>query len=252
MAMPHFASGQPAGRNVIVLPGARGSFLGVSVVEVSADRARELKLKEERGAEVTRVSEGSPAEKAGLRVNDVVLEYNGQRVEGTEQFVRLVRETPAGRKVDLTVSREGQTQTLSATIAARSERFPETQSLRIPEISNLPLNWGAPVLGIEAESLTPQLAAYFGVKDGVLVRSVNEGSAAGKAGIKAGDVITKVDGKDVSSPMEVARVLRSATGTAPVTVVREKREMELSVAVDAQRRPFRPRGDFVRFFDRGQ
>ena len=75
------------------------SFLGIGVKEILADRAKELKLKEEAGVEVTRVEEGSPAEQAGLKVGDAVLEYQGNRVEGAEQFVRLVRETPAGRQV---------------------------------------------------------------------------------------------------------------------------------------------------------
>ena len=95
------------------------SFLGVGVAEINADRAKALKLKEERGVEITRVEDDSPAAKAGLKVGDVVLEYNGQRLEGTEQFVRMVRETPEGRQARLVVSRDGSTQTLNATIAAR-------------------------------------------------------------------------------------------------------------------------------------
>src|SRR5687768_6464668 len=77
-------------------PGSR-TYLGVNVAEVDTDRARELKLKEERGVEIKKVEPGSPAEKAGLKEADVVLEYNGQRVEGTESFMRMVRETPSGR-----------------------------------------------------------------------------------------------------------------------------------------------------------
>ena len=78
-----------------------GTYLGVNLCEVPSDRARELKLKEAYGVEITRVEEGSPAEKAGLKSGDVVLEYNGQRVEGMEQFGRLVRETPPAREVKL-------------------------------------------------------------------------------------------------------------------------------------------------------
>src|SRR5579864_4276068 len=76
-----------------------GSYLGVNLAEIDSARAKELKLKEPSGVEITRVEEASPAEKAGLKPNDVVLEYNGQRVEGMEQFGRLVRETPGGREV---------------------------------------------------------------------------------------------------------------------------------------------------------
>src|SRR5690349_21240956 len=72
------------------------SYLGIAVVEIDADRAKALHLKEERGVEVTCLDPGSPAEKAGLKPGDVVLEYNGEHVQGGEQFIRLVRETPAG------------------------------------------------------------------------------------------------------------------------------------------------------------
>ena len=95
------------------------SYLGVGVVEMTSDRAKELHLKEERGVEVRCVDADSPAAKAGLKEADVVLEYNGQRVEGGEQFMRLVRETPPGRPVSLLVFRNGANQTLTATIGQR-------------------------------------------------------------------------------------------------------------------------------------
>src|SRR3979409_1350361 len=75
---------------VVMAPVGGGSFLGIGVTEVDSERAKALNLKEERGVEITRVEEDSPAARAGLKTGDVVLEYGGQRVEGTEQFVRLV------------------------------------------------------------------------------------------------------------------------------------------------------------------
>src|SRR5580658_2244044 len=116
------------------MPG--GTFLGVSLEEVDAARARDLKLKETYGVEITRVEEASPAEKAGLKSGDVVLEYNGQRVEGMEQFGRLVHETPAGREAKLLISRGGVTQSMSATLGTRKGKtltgnFP---GIAIPEI----------------------------------------------------------------------------------------------------------------------
>ena len=82
-------------------PFVGGTYLGVNLAEIDANRAKELKLKEDYGVEITRVEENSPAEKAGVKAGDVVLEYNGQRVEGMEQFGRMVRETPPGREVKL-------------------------------------------------------------------------------------------------------------------------------------------------------
>ncbi len=232
-----------------------GSYLGVGIAEVDTERAKALKLSEERGVEITRVDENSPAAQAGLKENDVVLEFNSVRIEGVEQFGRMVRETPPGRKVKLLISRNGQTQTLVATIGDRrvlsrdweakmrqnmdqlresleSQRF----HLEMPDIPSPFVTWHAGLLGIEAEKLNPQLAEFFGVKRGVLVRSVNKDSAAEKAGLKAGDVITKVDGEEVASPGEVTAKLRQIEGgkSVPLTVVRGRAEMVLHVVVDSQ------------------
>src|SRR6266852_4894589 len=103
----------------IVMQSAPSSFLGVGVSEIDSERAKALNLKEERGVEVKKVDEGSPTEKAGVKVGDAILEYNGQRVEGLEQFLRFVRETPVGRQVKLLISRNGSTQTLTAAIGSR-------------------------------------------------------------------------------------------------------------------------------------
>lgn len=245
-----------------------GSYLGVGIAEVKPERVKELKLAEERGVEITRVEEDSPAAKAGLKKGDVVLEYNGQRVEGTEQFVRLVRETPAGRQVKLLINREGATQTITATVGERKgrafrwegewRRDLEKQMEKLREylkglrekefdlrlhMRDLPgptvMSWRSGVLGVEAEALKAQLAEYFGVKEGVLVRQVNKGSAAEKAGIKAGDVIIKVDGEAVSTPGEVTSAIRSALPkkkTIPVTVVRNRQETTLNVTIEEAER----------------
>ena len=253
-----------------------GSYLGIGIHDVNAERAKALKLAEERGVEITRVEEDSPASKAGLKKGDVVLEYNGQRVEGTEQFVRLVRETPAGRQVKLLVTREGATQTITATVGERKgktfrwegewqrdlekqmeklqenlKRFREREfEVRMRAIPSPMMSWRAGLLGIEAESLKSQLAEYFGVKEGVLVRQVSKDSAAEKAGIKAGDVITKVDGEKVSTPGEVTGALRTALPkkkTVPVAVVRNRQEMTLNVTIEeAERLEPSPRPRVIR------
>jgi serine protease Do len=246
-----------------------GSYLGIGVAEVDAERAKALNLKEVHGVEVKSVDESSPAAKAGLKEGDVVLEYNGQRIEGTEQFVRLVRETPVDRQVHLSIWRNGAAESLTAGIGRRpAERFaihsddgddltvevpamppmppmPPMPSMPatppMPEIAPLPdwphvLNSGrSGMLGIESETLNSQLAEFFGVKEGVLVRSVTKNSAAEKAGMRAGDVIVKVDGEAVTSPREISSVLRSARAkkTFPVVVVREKKEVILSVTMES-------------------
>jgi serine protease Do len=222
---------------VISNSNSSGSFLGVGIKEIDSDRAKALKLKEEEGVEVTRVDENSPAEKAGLRAGDVIVEYNGQQVEGIEQFSRMVRETPAGREVKLGVFRNGANQTIMAKIGSRrpTPLIPfevGNLSVRIPDIPHTFLGWRSSLLGVEAESLEGQLAEFFGVKEGVLVRAVIQGSAAEKAGMKAGDVITRVDDSKVTSSSDVTSRLRSSRGkSVPVVVLRDHKEVTVQVSV---------------------
>lgn len=223
-----------------------GSYLGVGVADISSERARQLNLGEERGVEITRVEDESPAGKGGLRSGDVVLEYNGQRVEGVEQFMRMVRETPSGREVKLSITRGGSAQSVTVRTGTRKTALAragdnvfvmpriEGGEIRIPDMPRAFMSWRNTVLGMEAESLDTQLASFFGVKEGVLVRSVEKGSAAEKAGLRAGDVITRVDGTAVSTPREVTTAVRAARAKKAVTLttVREKREITLNVAIE--------------------
>ena len=230
----------------------KGSYLGLNVKEIDANRAKELKLREENGVEITQVEDDAPAGKAGLKVGDVVVEFNGQRVEGTEQFVRMVRETPVGRQVKLGVNRQGTAMTMSATIAQRSSRLTgmtapaarklaedmkrEGEKMRDEMMMNMPrayMGWSNGQLGVESESLSDQLASYFGVKEGVLVRSVKKSSAAEKAGLKAGDVIVKVDSTKVATPKEIATQLRASRNkkVIPVQLLRDHKEMSIDVTL---------------------
>ncbi len=253
-----FAAGQPgdsprahtAGNRVVVSHGS--SYLGLAYVEITADRAKELHLKDEQGVEVTCVDTDSPAAKAGLKPGDVVLEYNGQRVEGGEQFIRLVRETPPGRTAKLSVWRGGVNQVLTATIGQRQpsvmallggndvameplpQEMPGMQIFRMPDMPRTLMSWRSPVLGIESEALNPQLAEFFGVKEGVLVRLVNANSNAEKAGLKAGDVIIKVDGEKVVTPKEISSILQGARSkkSLPITVIRHQKEVVLNITLE--------------------
>jgi serine protease Do len=235
----------PPPKRVIITKGS-GSFLGIGVQEIDADRAKALNLREERGVEVTRVEDDSPAAKGGIKTGDVVLEYNGERVEGVEQFMRMVRETPPGREVKLSIARSGNPQQLTMKTGSRktwmtsrygdSVDIPriEIPEINIPDVPRAVMSWRSSVAGIEAESLDSQLAEYFGVKEGVLVRSVVRGSAAEKSGLRAGDVIVKVDDTRISSPREISSTIRvnRSKKTLPVQVVRDKRELTLQLSVE--------------------
>jgi len=230
------------GPDVRIMNFGSGSYIGLGVQEIDAARAKGLGLREERGVEVTRVAEGSPASKAGIKTEDVVLEYNGQRVEGVEQFMRMVRETPAGRDIRMSIFRSGGNQQITLTTAPRKsssmnlELGPSMAPLHIP-IPDFPrphMSWRSSFLGIETEELDSQLAEYFGVKEGLLIRSVTKGSPADRAGVKAGDVIIRVDDTKVSSQRDITSAMRPnrSKKTIALQLVRDKREMPVQLAIE--------------------
>jgi serine protease Do len=227
-----------------------GGYLGVGVADIDDERAKALKLPEARGVEVNVVTKDSPASKAGLLKGDVVLEFNGQRVEGTDQFIRMVRETPVGHKITLQIVRNGAQQTVTAVVGSHADReffspegnysFTMPAMPAMPAMPRMPMDTPRPLLmwkngsvGIEAESLSGQLAEYFGVKDGVLIRSVAKDSPAEKGGLKAGDVVTKVNGEAVTSPGEISSEVHSANGkrSIPFVVMRNHHETTVSVTL---------------------
>lgn len=227
-----------------------GSYLGVRLSDIDADRARMLKLGDPRGVEVIRVEADSPAERAGLKPGDVLLAYNGENILGAQQLGRLVAETPQGRRIKLQYWRDGQTETTSVTTGAPPARgfgfptgdvdfprfnFPDMHALVFP----VPLVvWKDPTLGIECEQINSQLGQYFGVKEGALVRSVEKGSPADKAGVKAGDVITSLGERTVANPRDLtsyARADHQPSGNIPVDIIRDHKSIKLTITVPANR-----------------
>ncbi|HTB13782.1 MAG TPA: PDZ domain-containing protein [Bryobacteraceae bacterium] len=219
---------------------AGGSYIGVMMQEVDGERAKALKLPEATGVEITLVEPDGPAEKAGLKVGDVVLRYNGQRVEGNDQFARLVRETPSGHEVKLDISRAGAPQTITVRIGLRKTPRIEwggtsqapNMEIHMPDMPRTFMQLRSSILGVEAESVDGQLAQYFGVKEGVLVRSVSKGSAAEKAGIRAGDVIVKIDDTHIATPADISSRLHILRGkSAPIVLMRDHKELTVTVAI---------------------
>jgi serine protease Do len=236
----------PRAKSTSVYAAAAHSYLGIGGADLTDERAKALGLKDASGIEVTSVNEDSPAAKAGIRQGDVILQYNGQAVDGGEQFVRMVRETPAGRKVVMEVWRNGSKQRITAMIGSRQDTPafvfpvpapapPVPPDVIIPDMPRDWMSWQSPVLGVESESLSSQLAEYFGVKNGVLVRSVFKGSPAETAGLKAGDVIIKINGEPVSSPRNIAAHLRRSGKDVTLTVVRNHKEITLNMKLAHRR-----------------
>jgi serine protease Do len=237
-------------------------YLGVELHDIDNDRATSLKLKDIHGAEIVTVDHDGPANKAGLKPHDVILEMNGQRVEGVEQLKRLLHETPAGHTVHFVVSRNGQQKEISVELADRSKVEAEAWSkhFSVPDPEEVPLPDGflAPstshgfgngffgvftgnslYVGAEVDAISTQLANYFGVTDGsgLLVKSVDENSPAAAAGLKAGDVITRVNNERMASRSDWFKALHSNRGKqVQLTVMRDKKEQKLTMQAGEPRK----------------
>lgn len=238
------------------------SYLGVGVTDLSSDRVQALKLKDDRGVEVTQVDQDAPAGKAGLKEHDVIVGFNGTPVESEEQFKRLMRETPSGRTVSLDIVRDGQQQNVKVQLADRkrlessvfphqSEDFafvmpamPPLAMTPMPPMPDYPRTWDQTImrvrsnLGATLENLTSQLGDYFGVKngEGMLVRSVQKGSPADSAGMRAGDVVVRVADKKITDNSDWREALRgSKDGKVPVVIVRDRKEQTLTLSVPIRR-----------------
>ena len=235
--------------NVLELDDDTG-WLGVEVSEVTADEAKDMKLPETRGVLVSDVVADSPAAKAGLKAKDVITEYDGAPVEGTVQFRRLVRETPPGRTVNLTVVRDGHETKLSVQVGDSARNMESRLRMIMPA---RPFNFNftmpefmpgrTPALGIEAEDVSGQLGTYFHVPggEGVLIREVNPDTPAAKAGLQAGDVIIKVEGNAVKSLAELRDNLREKRDQKSValTIIRGGAEKSVSIAIELPPSPHR-------------
>jgi serine protease Do len=280
-----------------------GPRLGIQIRDIQKDELARLKLASPNGVAVVEVTKDSAAERAGVKANDVIVQFDGENVRSTQQLTRLVRETAPGRTVKMAVVRDGKRMELDVTPAVppaavdvlinrddiRRDVEREMQALRdqlrefryerrvpapgppsappppgnleryrqgalppgteetlrrfseeFPRSLDRLLSPGSGRLGVSVQALTPDLAAYFGVSAGVLVSSVDPERPAAKAGLKAGDVITAIDGKAVKSPGELVEQLAGRQSEVTISVTRDKKVVTLKATLDApQTRPGR-------------
>jgi serine protease Do len=223
-----------------------GSYLGVDISDVTSERLSALKLKEEKGVEVTMVDQDAPAGKAGIKEHDVIMSMNGTAIESQVQLKRMIRETPPGRVVSFDISRDGQPMSIKVQLGDRRKQYawgPKMKDfhVEIPPIPNIDIE--VPQMnvmvvrssarsGLMVENITAQLAEFFGVKNGngVLVRSVEKGSRGEKAGFRAGDVIVKINDQPVHDTSDFTEVMHSReSGAVSVAVIRDKKEQKLNL-----------------------
>ncbi len=234
-------------------------YLGVDLADVDAAKAQELKLKDVKGAVITLIDHDAPAGQIGLKVNDVVVQLNGQPIEGAEQLRRMLKEIPPGRKVSLEISRDGNIQTLGVELADRramehdiwnkignnGDVFAQPPALGILSGAggdapvgggfHMPFFGSTLNVGAMVEPLTSQMAEYLGVPSGLMVKQVAHKSEAEVAGLKAFDVIVKVGTEPITNLAGWDRALRSNQGKpVQVTVLRDRKQQVLTLQVDSK------------------
>lgn len=241
------------GQEDALLNHASQGYLGVGTRDIDTKDAAALKLKDARGAEVIAVDHDAPAAKAGLRVDDVILSINGQTVMGAAEFRRSLRGMPPGRTITLVISRKGQQQTMTVKLADRSTLEAKAWSQHIPvpapqENNEYSLPATGPGIGngfiagrvansqytgLQLDAMGWQLARFFGVHSGhgLLVKRVDDGSPGATAGLRAGDVIVRVNGKTITTASQWEHALKSSEGKpVDLTVMREHKTRDVKLA----------------------
>ncbi len=244
-------------------------YIGFEMRDLSEDQLGSLKLKDAHGVEITNLDHDGPACKAGMKIHDVILQMNGQTIEGGDQLRRMLREVPVGRTVTFVISRDGQPQTLTLTTADRRmvEQQAWEQHYQVPaptvvragnsfidssKLANAtPAKEHKDLLGTETiilsssftgaklEVMGQQLAEFFGATGGggLLVRSVDENSPADEAGLKAGDVVVRINSITVANGTNWTKTVHDYRGKpVPVVVLRDKQEKTLTLTPDAKKR----------------
>jgi serine protease Do len=231
--------------------GDEGSYLGIYAEDVTRENASKFNLKEPRGVAIEKVIEDSPAAKAGLQNGDVILRFNGEEVTSVRKLNRLIDEVAPDHKVKLTISRNGDEKDIIVTLGKRSEMTAkayepllrqgqlgklESELGKLKELGKDKMIWSFGSfrrIGVSTMELNKQLADYFGVAGGkgVLITEVKENSPAAKAGLKAGDVITAVDGEAIERTGELSRAIsqKKEGEEVTLTVIRDKSQQSIKV-----------------------
>ena len=241
----------------VVVRSLGSASIGVGIRDVTSDDAAKARLGQPTGVYVESVREGSPAARAGIQTGDIVVDFDGERVRSASHFTRLVQESVPDREVTAVVVRGTSKQNVKIAptggllnLRSNNGRIQRDLQLNLPRgnfnfnldndaLRVFPVN-GA-TLGVTVSPLSEQLASYFGVKQGVLVSAVTANSPAAEAGVRAGDVITAINGQGVSSSADISRALRDRTGeSADVSVTRDKKSLSLKATIPG-RTPRTPR-----------
>lgn len=224
-------------------------YLGVYPQTIDEDLKEAFDLTTDHGVIIKGVEPNSPADQAGIRQGDILLEYNGEQLTGADDLVSLVRKNQPGDKVELVLLHKGKEKTVTVKLGQAKttadidiNNFFGPSGRITPGVHSFSKTWTSDnsfvadtYIGVELASLSEQLGQYFGVDDGqgALVTTVMEDSPAAQSGLKAGDVIVEIDGTQVESPSDVQKIVRKADkgDRLAVTVVRDKARQTMNIEV---------------------
>ncbi len=189
-------------------------YMGVNIQDITPDMAKNLKLKgQTKGAIVTDVVPGGPAEKAGFEQGDIIVKVDGNNVESSSQLRNLVAQADPGSTVKVTLLRNNKEMELTLEVGDLTKAQKEAQ-----------LQVGDQLLGVSVQAVTPQIATEMGLKKaaGIIITSVAPGSPAQQAGLTKGDIIYRVGNSEVNNPKEFSRLIsQAAKGGGALLLVRD-------------------------------
>ena len=176
-------------------------WLGVGIQNLTPELAEYYGLKEKKGVLVAKVFEGDPADKAGIKTNDIIIAVDGKPIKSPRELTGTIAEIPVGKKTSITILRNGKEKTVKVRIAKRpdSDRLARRQPEKNGE------------LGIRIAEMTPEMAKRYGhseTEKGVLVVGVESGSKAAEAGIRQGDLVKEVNRKPVTTVSDLRAKLK--------------------------------------------
>jgi serine protease Do len=198
-------------------------LLGVSIQDLTAELAKSLGLKESKGALISQVVPGGPADKAGFEQGDVIVNFDGRPVGDSKDLPRIVASTPVGKTVTVKLLRDGKE-------IERQAKVGEMDEENTAEEAKTPIH---PSLGVTVQNLTPQIARELGLKKnaGVVVTGVEPGSPAAEAMIQVGDVIQEVNRKPVKDVDDFVKMVEKAKGGRSLLLLVQRGANSLFAAV---------------------
>lgn len=210
-------------------------WLGVSIQDITSEMKKAMDLDSRDGALISEVVKKSPADSAGFREKDVIVQFGGKKISEASDLTEAVGDTKPGTKVDVVVVRKGEKKTVSVVIGKQK---PARSIVAVGPrgLSSFSFSGGQNMQGMSLRQLNEQLSQYFGVTEGsgVLVWEVAKGSASEKAGVKAGDIITMVGKKKIKQLRDVNRALGiyDEGEKAEIEVLRKGSRQTLSLEVE--------------------